>query len=404
MRRVLSRVRPIVTVEQERTLRVSARTAAHRTGRGRLSRGLRHQSFFLATMGSDDGLSRRAPVTYGRSRRPDDEETVPDSEDSITRAEPRPTEDGDDNLPKQPINGDSDESEPPRPPRAFYRTNKRALSPPSLSFTTVASTEEVIPDSEENGRGVGSSEDEDSDNNRQNSAFNSPRTTTSGLPDWKQKLRDIDAKYEMDESPSGTHDIPSPVSNPNPKETSSEDPFGSPLTTHASSQLASHRSRPDELPSSPPLNASSSTNTTPQFAFGTPRAPSPTPPTSDGKPSPIPKTKTKGKAKGKTRAPSEVQEASIDDQLVPSPKGVRQTRRKEKQKTTKVGFSVTRVLVMVDDGRTYQAPSKKEQGEAHRETARMRSDMRVSISKATRPLGLDTLFDRFAESVSYYIR
>ena len=60
--------------------------------------------------------------------------------------------------------------------------------------------------------------------------------------------------------------------------------------------------------------------------------------------------------------------------------------------------------MIVDDGRTYQAPSKKEQGETHRETARMRSDMRVSISKATRPLGLDTLFDRFAESVSYYIR
>lgn len=66
---------------------------------------------------------------------------------------------------------------------------------------------------------------------------------------------------------------------------------------------------------------------------------------------------------------------------------------------------MTCVLVTVDDGRTYQAPSKKEQVETHRETARMRSDMHISIStKATRPLGLDTLFDRFSESVSYYIR
>ncbi|KAN0140226.1 hypothetical protein V8E53_002122 [Lactarius tabidus] len=320
-------------------------------------------------MRSDDGLSRRAVVTYGRSRRPEDDETVPDSEDSSTsRAEPCLPEDGDGDLPKQPIN---DESEPPRPPRAVYRTRKRSLSPPSLSYTTVASTEEVIPDSEENGRGRASSDDEDSDDIRKNSASNS---TSSGLSDWKQKLRDIDTEYDMDDGP---HDIPSPVSNPNPKETSSVDPFGSPLTTHASSQRASHRSRPDELPSSPPLNASSSTNTTPQFVFGTPQAPSPTPPTSDGKPSPIPKTKTKGKAKGKTRAPTEVQEAGIDDQLVPSPKGVRQTRRKEKQKKTK-------------------ALTKKERLEAHRETARMRSDVRVSISTdATRPLALDTLLDRF---------
>lgn len=291
-------------------------------------------------MRSDDGLSRRAVVTYRRSRRPDDDETVPDSEDSTSsRVEPRLPEDADDDLPKQPI---TDEPEPPRPPRAVYRRPKRSPSPPSLSYTTVASTEEVIPDSEENGRDRASSDDEDSDGIRKNSTSN---TTSSGLPDWKQKLRDIDTEYDMDDP----HDIP--LSNPNPKETSSVDPFGSPLTTHASSQHASHRSPPDDLPSSPPLNASSSTNTTPQFVFGTPQAPSPTPPTSDGKPSPIPKTKTKGKAKGKTRAPSEVQEAGIDDQLVPSPKGVRQTRRKEKQKKTKVGFSLTRVLT-VSDGRT----------------------------------------------------
>ncbi len=258
-------------------------------------------------MGSDDGPPRRTLATYGRSRRRDDEETVPDSEDSTSRAEPRPLEDDDGNPAKQPIKGDGDESEPPRPPRAVYRSHKRALSPPSLSYTSVASTEEVIPDSEENGRGVGSSEDEDSDGIRKISASNQPKITSSGHSDWKQKLRDIDTEYDMDDCPSGSHDIP--ISVPSPKETSSENPFGSPLTTHASSQRASHRSRTDELPSSPPHNASSSTNTTPQFVFGTPQEPSPTPPTSDGKPSPIPKTKTKGK-----------------------------TRRREKQKKPKVGF------------------------------------------------------------------
>ncbi|KAH8979936.1 hypothetical protein EDB86DRAFT_3088410 [Lactarius hatsudake] len=313
-------------------------------------------------MGSDDGLPRRTLATYGRSRKRDDEETVPDSEDSSSRAEPRLPEDDDGN---RPIKDGGDESEPPRPPRAFYRSRKRALSPPSLSHTSAASTEEVIPDSEENGRGAGSSDDEDSDDIRKNSAS----SKSSGLSDWKQKLRDIDTEYDMDDRK------PSPVSNP--KETSSEDPFGSPLTTHASSQRASHRSRSDELPSSPPHNASSSTNTTPQFVFGTPQAPSPTPPTSDGKPSPIPKTKTKGKAKGKTRAPAEVQEANIDDQLVPSPEVVHQTRRKEKQKKSK-------------------APTKKELLEARRETARMRSDMRVSIpTEATRPLNITSLLDRF---------
>ncbi|KAI9442008.1 hypothetical protein BJY52DRAFT_1194915, partial [Lactarius psammicola] len=346
-------------------------------------------------MGSDDELPRRTLATYGRSRRRDDEETVPDSEDSTSRAEPRPPEDDDGNLPRQPIKGDG---EPHHPPRAVYRSHKRALSPPSLSYTSVASTEEVIPDSEENGRGVGSSDDEDSDDIRKNSASNQPKII-SGNSDWKQKLRDIDNEYDMDDCPSGPH-IPSPV--PSPKETFSENPFGSPLTTHASSERASHRSRTDELPSSPPHNASSSTNTTPQFVFGTPQAPSPTPPTSDGKPSPIPKTKTKGKAKGKTRALAEVQEASIDDQLMPSPDGVRETRRRERQKKPKVGFrfsSVIRVLVMINDGRTCQAPTKKEQLEARRETARIRSDMRVSIpTEDTRPLDIRTLLDRFGVS------
>ncbi|KAF8259454.1 hypothetical protein EI94DRAFT_1751504, partial [Lactarius quietus] len=180
----------------------------------------------------------------------------------------------------------------------------------------------------------------------------------------------------MDDCP---HDIPSSVHNPNPTETSLKDPFGSPLTTHASSQHASHRSRPDALPSSPPLNALSSTNTTPQFVFGTPQAPSPTPPTSDGKPSPIPKTKSKGKAKGKTRAPSEVQEAGSMINSCPPPKAY--AKRGARRNKRRSGFS---------------ALSKKEQLEARRETARMRSDMRVSIStEATRPIAIDTLLDRF---------
>jgi hypothetical protein len=57
-------------------------------------------------------------------------------------------------------------------------------------------------------------------------------------------------------------------------------------------------------------------------------------------------------------------------------------------------------VLTVSDGRTYQALTKKERLEAHRETARMRSDVRVSISTdATRPLALDTLLDRFVGSV-----
>jgi len=293
-------------------------------------------------MASDDELPRRLLVTYGRSHRRDDEETVPDSEDSTSRVEPRPSEDGDGgNLSKQPIKHNGDESAPPRPPRAVYKSQKRPLSPPPLSYTNVASAEEVIPDSEENGRSLGpSSDDEDSDDIRNFSASNTLKTITSG---WKQKLRDIDTEFDMDDCPSGPNVMSSPV--PDPKESPPGDTFGSPLTTHASSQRASHRSRTDESPSSPSHNASSSTNTTPQFVIGTPQAPSPTPPTSDGKPSPIPKTKTK--ARGKTRAHSEVQEANIDDQLVPSPEGVRQTRRKEKQKKSKVRIPF---LIGVGDG------------------------------------------------------
>ncbi|KAI9448541.1 hypothetical protein H4582DRAFT_2093651 [Lactarius indigo] len=285
-------------------------------------------------MGSDDGLPRRTLTTYGRSRKRDDEETVPDSEDSSSRAEPRSPEDDDGNLPKQPIKGDGDESEPPRPPRAFYRSRKRALSPPSLSYTSVASTEEVIPDS--GGEWEGSSPQAFQTGDR-SSMISTPNTI------WTTTL--------------AVHMIYL-ASVTNPKETSLEDPFGSPLTTHASSQRASHRSRSDELPSSPPHNAS---------VFYE----------HDTTPSPIPKTKTKGKAKGKTRALAEVQEASIDDQLVPSPEVVHQTRRKEKQKKPK-------------------APTKRERVEARLETARMQSDIRISIStEPTRPLTIDSLLGRF---------
>jgi hypothetical protein len=81
---------------------------------------------------------------------------------------------------------------------------------------------------------------------------------------------------------------------------------------------------------------SSSTNTTPQFLFGTPRTPSPSPPTSDGKPSPMSKTRTMGK--GKARTHHKAHEAVIDDQLASSPDAIRQKRRSEKPKKSKVGF------------------------------------------------------------------
>lgn len=49
-----------------------------------------------------------------------------------------------------------------------------------------------------------------------------------------------------------------------------------------------------------------------------------------------------------------------------------------------------------DNRRTYQAPTKKELLEARRETARLRSDMRASISTdATRPLDIKMLLKRF---------
>jgi hypothetical protein len=57
----------------------------------------------------------------------------------------------------------------------------------------------------------------------------------------------------------------------------------------------------------------------------------------------------------------------------------------------------------VNNRRTYQAPTKKELLEARRETARLRSDMRASISTdATRPLDIKMLLKRFDVYVHYY--
>ena len=53
-------------------------------------------------------------------------------------------------------------------------------------------------------------------------------------------------------------------------------------------------------------------------------------------------------------------------------------------------------VVPVNDWQTCQAPTKKELREARRETARMRSDMRASISTdATRHLDIKDLLKRF---------
>jgi hypothetical protein len=276
-------------------------------------------------MPSEDELPRRARVTYRRSNRVQDEETVPDSEDSTSPAETRPLNGEDSSLVKQPIL--VDQPDPPRPPRAVYRARKCAVSPPPLSYASMASAEEVIPDSEDNSRSLGTSDDGDADDNSKNSPFNTRKTISRSLSDWKQKLRDIDDDYETDEDTQSPHTMPSAVSHP--KNMSLNDPFGNPPTTQTSS-------RADESLSSPLHHVSSSTDTTPQFVFGTPQAPSHTPPTSDGKPSPIPKTRAKAKGKGKVRPPPTAEEATIDDPLVSSPDGVRQTRCREKAKKSKV--------------------------------------------------------------------
>jgi hypothetical protein len=196
----------------------------------------------------------------------------------------------------------------------------------------MAPPEEVIPDSEDNGKTADTSDDDDNDDAQKQSSPNTRKSVPSGLSDWKQKLRDIDDQYDTDDDSQGPHEIPDVL--PGPKGVFQDDPFASPLTTQTASQHNSHQSRADEPLSSPTRGVSSSTNTTPQFLFGTPGSLSPTPPTSDGKPSPMSKTaaaQTKGKGKG--RAPFE---AVIDDQLASSPDPIRRTRRSEKPKKAKV--------------------------------------------------------------------
>ena len=284
-------------------------------------------SLLSTTMVSDDDLPRSSLVTYRRSHRVEDEETVPDSEDSAPPRLSRPLDDDSGDLTK------TADSDPPRPPRAVYRSRNRAVTPPPLSYSSMAPAEEVIPDSEDNVKTADTSDD-DNDETQNKSLPNTRKSVSLGHSDWRQKLRDIDDQYDTDEHTQPQPEIPSAV--PDPKGGSPEDPFGSPLTTEASSQHASHHLHVDDLLSSPSRGVSSSTNTTPQFLFGTPHSP-PTPPTSDGKPSPMPKTATMAKGKDKARAPPEAQEAAIDDQLASSSGAIR-SRRSEKPKKSKVRF------------------------------------------------------------------
>jgi hypothetical protein len=283
-------------------------------------------------MATHDDLPRRPLATYRRSHSVEDEETVPDSEDSISPGQSRLPGDDGGNPTSSPIK--PAQSPPPRPARAVYRSRKRAPSHPPLSYSSMAPAEEVIPDSEDNTRSVGTSDgDGDGDDTEKNSLSNA-QSVSLGLSDWKQKLRDIDDQYDVEDRTKGPHELSRTV--PDAKEASPEDPFGSPLTTETSSQHTSCRLRADESLSSPSRLVSSSTNTTPQFLFGTPRTPSPSPPTSDGKPSPMSKTRTKGK--GKARAHHKAHETVIGDQLASSPNVIRQRRRSEKHKKSKVGF------------------------------------------------------------------
>jgi hypothetical protein len=296
----------------------------------RLGRQPAPNPLLSATMATSDDLPRRPLATYRRTRSVEDEETVPDSEDSIPPAQSRPPADDGGNPTSSPIN--PAQSPPPRPPRAVYRSRKHASSPPPLSYSSMAPAEEVIPDSEDNSRNVGTSDDDVDDNDNEKKSY-SNACQSSGISDWKQKLRAIDDQYDADERTQGPHEISRTVSDP--KEAFLEDPFGSPLTTETSSQSAPCRLRADESLSSPSRLVSSSTNTTPHFLFGTPRTPSPSPPTSDGKPSPMSKTRTKGK--GKAREHTKAHEAVID-QFASSPDVTRQKRRSERHKKPKVGF------------------------------------------------------------------
>jgi hypothetical protein len=110
------------------------------------------------------------------------------------------------------------------------------------------------------------------------------------------------------------------------------------------------------------------------------------------------------KGKGKARGLSEAQDAAVDDQLASSSDPIRTTRRSEKPKKSKVGFHLLSWVVPLNNWQTCQAPTKKELREARRETARMRSDMRASISTdATRHLDIKDLLKRFDVLVDYYV-
>lgn len=290
-------------------------------------------------MATADTPPRRPLATYRRSHSTEDEETVPDSEDGISHGQARLPDDDGGNPTSSPIK--AAQSTPPRPPRAVYRSRKRVPSPPPLSYSSIAPAEEVIPDSEDNGKNAGTSDDGsdgdgDADDTGKNSPSNARQSASLGLSDWKQKLREIDDQYNADERTQGPHQISRTI--PNSKKETHEDPFSSPLTTGTSSQHASHRLRTDESLSSPSRVVSSSTNTTPQFQLGTPRTPSPSPPTSDGKPSPMSKTRIKGKGKAQARAHPKANETAIDHQLATSSDAIRQKRRSEKTKKAKVSF------------------------------------------------------------------
>ena len=161
-------------------------------------------------MATADLLPRRPLAAYRRSHSVEDEETVPDSEDSISHGQARPPDDDGGNPTSSPIK--TAQPTPPRPLRAVYRSRKRAPSPPPLSYSSMAPPEEVIPDSEDNGRNAatsddGSDGDGDGDDTGKKLSFNARQSASLGLSDWKQKLREIDDQYNTDERTKGPHQI-----------------------------------------------------------------------------------------------------------------------------------------------------------------------------------------------------
>src|SRR6266403_816072 len=189
-------------------------------------------------MDTSDLLLRHPLTTYCHSHSVEDKETVPDSEDSISHSQSCPPNKDSGNPTRSPIR--AAQSTPPCPSCAFYRSHKHAPSPTPLSYSSMAPTEEIIPNSEDNGRNVGTSDDgsdSNSDNNWKKSPSNNACQSVSlGLSDWKQKLQQIDDQYNADddEHTQGPHPISRTI--PNPKGPSHDDPFGSLLTTETSFQ------------------------------------------------------------------------------------------------------------------------------------------------------------------------